>query len=142
MTPVFFYQCMSGCTSMKTTQLACTPDVAIAAQRNFGPLHCDGKHKHASLLGGRDELTNEFPSRATATYTGDACALPVAASLTLSCAVLLCSARACPARPSPCLPVLKSVPPTPSLIPLLRSLTRLNLGQACFISTSPASVAA
>ena len=59
---------------MKTTQLACTPDVAIAAQRNFGPLHCDGKHKHASLLGGRDELTREFPSRATAAYTGDTCA--------------------------------------------------------------------
>ena len=53
LTPVFFDQCMSGCASMKTTQLSCTPGVAAAVQRNFSPLHCNGTHKHASLLGGR-----------------------------------------------------------------------------------------
>ena len=43
-------------------------------QRNFAPLHCDGRHKHASLLGGRDDITGAYPSRATATYTSDTCA--------------------------------------------------------------------
>ena len=59
---------------MKTTQLSCTPSIASAVQRNFAPMRCDGSHKHASLLGGRDGQTGAFPSRATATYTNDTCA--------------------------------------------------------------------
>ena len=71
--PVFFDQCMSGCAAMKTTQLSCTPNLAAALHRNFAPLHCDGAHQHASLLGGRDVATGAFPSKATAAYTGDTC---------------------------------------------------------------------
>ena len=74
LTPAFFDQCMSGCKAMKTTQLSCTPNVVAAVQLNFTPLHCTGAHTHASLLGGRDEITGDFPSRATATYTPDTCA--------------------------------------------------------------------
>ena len=64
---------MSGCASMKTTQLACSPSIAPAMQRNMAPLHCNGRHTHATLIGGRDEATGEFPTRSTATYTPDTC---------------------------------------------------------------------
>ena len=74
LTPVFFDQCMSGGHAMKTTQLACSSGVHMRAQSCFASLRCDGAHKHSSLLGGRDSVTGDFPTKTTAAYTPDTCA--------------------------------------------------------------------
>ena len=72
MQPVYFDQCRTGASTMKTTQLLCSPSVVNEVREQLGHLICDHPNgTHAPIVGVGTDENGQFHTKPTELFTSE-----------------------------------------------------------------------